>query len=630
VTTAEDVARALACHEQGRLADAEQIYQSVLAHDPAHFEVLLHLGVLRLQQGLPQESLALTTRALEQNSRSAEAHSNLATALNGLQRREEAIATYEQALSLDPDYAEAWFGLATTLHGLARHEEAIACYDRALSIDEDYAEAHCGRAATSQALMRHNDAIAGYRAALAVDPDYPEALHGLGTVLQALHQDEQAFAYYERAIAARPDFPEARGALASVLLRLNRHEEALSYLQQAMERQPRDAGAQVDLGNALEEIGRLEAARACFEHALAIDPNCMRAYYALFQARRVVAGEPHLARVQALAEDIDALSDDDRILLHFTLGKALADVGEQARSFQHLLQGNALKRQQIDYDDSGARDLFERVARVFTPALMTSRRGWGNPSTVPIFIVGMPRSGSTLVEQILASHPQVVAGGERNDFREAMRGAGLDKPESSFPEAVAEFTPEQFRELAAAYLARLTRAGPRAARITDKALANFCAAGLIHLALPNARIIHTCRDPIDTCLSCFSLFFSGDQPFTFDLGELGRYCAGYHTLMAHWREVLPPGIMLDIEYEGLVDDFEPQARRIIAHCGLEWDDACLAFHKTERAVRTASVVQVRQPIYRSSVGRWRPDTDTLRPLLDGLGSIAANERGHRE
>jgi tetratricopeptide (TPR) repeat protein len=629
VSPAEDIARALACHEQGRLVEAQQIYQLILSQNPAHFEALLYLGVVRLQQGQPQESVELTGRALETNPHSAEAYSNLATALCGLQRHEEAISAYENALSLDADCAEAWYGLATALQYLARHEEAIACHDRALAIDEDYAEAYCARAVALQALQRHNDAIADYQAALAIDPDYPEALHGLGAALQVLRRDDEALPHYLRASTVRPDFPETQSALASVLQRLNRHQEALSHLQRALELRPEHAGTHVDLGSLLEEIGRIEEARACFERALEIDPTCVRAYYALFQSRRVLAGEPHLAAALAHADDVGALSEDDCILLHFALGKALADVGEQARGFQHLLEGNRLKRQQITYEEPAVRLLFERIERVFTSTVMASCRGSGNPSTVPIFIVGMPRSGSTLVEQILASHRLVVAGGERSDFREAMRSAGLDDPASTFPEAVPGFAPEQFRELAAAYLGRLTALDPGAARITDKALANFCAAGLIHLVLPNARIIHTRRDPIDTCLSCFSLLFSGEQPFTFELGELGRYFAGYRGLMEHWRRVLPPGVMLDVQYETLVDDLEPQARRIIAHCGLDWDDACLAFYKTERAVRTASVVQVRQPIYRSSVGRWRPDADTLRPLLEGLGSIAGRDGGAR-
>ncbi len=620
MTSGADIARALACHEEGRLPVAATIYQAILAQDPTHFEALLYLGVLRLQQGRAGESLALTEQALKSNPQSPEAHSNIATALCSLRHHEAAIAAYQQALSLNPGYAEAHYGLATALRELARHDEAIASYDRAISIDVEYAEAHCGRAAALQALKLYDDARAGYQAALDIDPDYPEALHGLAAVAHALHQDDLALTYYQRAIAARPDFPEALGAYARLLQGLHRHDEALLHLQRALELQPDHAGSHVDLGNLLEEIGRIEEARACFERALAIDPTHVRACYALFHSRRAVAGEPHLATLLRLADDIDASSAVEyRLALHFTLGKALADVGEQDRGFQHLIAGNALKRSQITYDETGVHELFGRIERIFTADLVTSRRRSGHPSTVPIFIVGMPRSGSTLVEQILASHPQVSAGGERSDLREAMRSIGLDDPRSLYPEAVPSLTPEQLHRLAETYLARITAPAPDAAHVTDKTLANFCAAGLIHLALPNARIIHTCRDPIDTCLSCFGLLFSGDQPFAFDLGELGRYCAGYRKLMAHWRAVLPPGVMLDVHYESLVDDFEPQARRIIAHCGLEWNDACLAFYKTERPVRTASMVQVRQPIYRSSVRRWRPDDTVLRPLIDGLG-----------
>jgi hypothetical protein len=242
--------------------------------------------------------------------------------------------------------------------------------------------------------------------------------------------------------------------------------------------------------------------------------------------------------------------------------------------------------------------------------------------------VGMPRSGSTLIEQVLASHPRVIGGGERPDFGAALRGArrreGALRDSDAFIAALSE---PVLKRLAAAYLDRLvsaaagTKANPL--RITDKMLDNFRHLGLIHLALPNARIIHTRRDPVDTCLSCYSKLFAAPHPYSYDLGTLGRYWRAYDRLMAHWRAVLPPGVMLEVQYEQVVADFETEARRVIAHCGLDWDDACLDFYRTERPVRTASIVQVRQPIYRSSVGRWRPDAATLRPLLEGLGLESA-------
>jgi hypothetical protein len=250
---------------------------------------------------------------------------------------------------------------------------------------------------------------------------------------------------------------------------------------------------------------------------------------------------------------------------------------------------------------------------------LAARAGQGDPSTVPLFIVGMPRSGTTLVEQILASHHSVFGAGERTELlRTVGRISAQQIGATSFPEAVWTMSVEALHQVGADYVAALQPLAPDASRIVDKMPANFACVGLIRLILPNAKIIHVSRNPVDTCLSCFSKLFSGEQPFSYDLAELGRYYHGYKDLMAHWRAVLPPGVMLEVEYESLVRDFNTQARRIIAHCDLPWDSACLDFHKTSRPVHTASLVQVRQPIYRTSVGRWRPAVTLLRPLLEAL------------
>jgi hypothetical protein len=252
----------------------------------------------------------------------------------------------------------------------------------------------------------------------------------------------------------------------------------------------------------------------------------------------------------------------------------------------------------------------------FSAALLRDKVGGGDPSSLPVFIVGMPRSGTTLIEQILASHSKVFGAGESQEFGHAV--VALSKPGPAFPELAFNLTADALRSLGLGYVTALTAAGSGAERIVDKMPSNFLYAGLIHLALPNARIIHARRDPIDTCWSCFSLLFAGNQPHTYDLGELGRYYRAYAALMAHWRCVLPPGVMLEVRYEDLVDDLENNARAILAHCGLDWEEACLNFHETRRPVQTASSLQVRQPIYRGSVGRASAYRHLLQELVEAL------------
>jgi hypothetical protein len=329
--------------------------------------------------------------------------------------------------------------------------------------------------------------------------------------------------------------------------------------------------------------------------------------------------------MEVLAANAESLSRNERMQLDFGLGKAYADVRDYPRSFAHLLAGNARKRAVTAYDEAATFALFDRIEEVFTPALIAAKAGAGEPAAAPIFVMGMPRSGTTLVEQIIASHPVVHGAGELHAFNDAVNElSAADGGTMPFPDGVPALDGGDLRQIGARYVAALRALAARdetasRERITDKMPSNYYFAGLIHLALPNATIIHCMRDPVDTCVSCFSKLFSGEQNHTYDLAELGRYYRRYQQLMAHWSRALPAGRILDVRYEDVVADLDGQARRIIAHCGLPWDDACLSFHKTERPVRTASVTQVRQPIYSSAIGRWRVYEAQLGPLLDALG-----------
>ena len=267
--------------------------------------------------------------------------------------------------------------------------------------------------------------------------------------------------------------------------------------------------------------------------------------------------------------------------------------------------------------------MFDRIEAVFTRELIAAKSGGGDESPMPIFVLGMPRSGTTLIEQIIASHPLVHGAGELGELNEVVLTVrGPDGNTIPYPEFVLALDAAALKQIGARYVAsvrKLMPEGTQARYLTDKMPSNYYFAGLIHLALPNAVIIHCVRDPVDTCVSCYSKLFSGAQIHTYDLAELGRYYRRYERLMAHWRRVLPKGRILDVRYEDVVADLEGQARRILAYCALPWDDRCLAFHRTERPVRTASATQVRRPIYNTAVGRWRAYADDLGPLLAALG-----------
>ncbi len=575
---ARDFRTALKLQQQHRLAEAERLYRSVLDRNPDHAQALYNLGLLRIRQGRLDGAIELFERALDRQPVFPEAHNAAGIALRLSNRHQEALDHYQKALAAKPDYAEVENNIGLALRALDRQVEAIAHYQRAL----------------------------------AIRPDYAEAENNLGAAWRALHRYDEAARHYRQALTLNPASAAAHGNLSAALQLQGRHDEALIHAERALALAPGFAEAHHGRGTILRTLGRLDEARQALERAIDLAPRRAEFYRSLAEAKHFTDDDPHRALIETLARDMTALPAEDRVHLHFALGKVYDDLGWHERAFSHLTAGNAQKRGQLLYNEEAVLGRLDRFRTLFSAEVMRERSGEGEPSPAPIFIIGMPRSGTSLAEQMLASHPEIHGAGELGDFEAAVAALG------GADGVPADIGPVELRAIGADYLARVTVLAPRARRITDKMPANFRFAGLIHLALPEARIIHMRRDPVDTCLSCFSILFGGDQPFAYDLGELGRYYAAYQRLMQHWRAVLPPGVMLDVQYETLVGDFEAEARRMLAHCGLEWDEACRDFHKTQRPVHTASAVQVRQPLYRSSIGRWRPPEEALRPLLDAL------------
>jgi tetratricopeptide (TPR) repeat protein len=606
----------------GRHADAVPAYREAFRLDPKFAEAFNNLGLSLVALGRPDEALEIYRTALALSPAYTDAHANLAMALMALDRHEAAISHFEAALAGRPDNAEAHNNLGNSLAALNRHGEALAHYAKAIQLRPDLGEVHNNLGNALATLQRHPEAVAHYRKALALRPRYAEAHNNLGSALMALDRPAEAMAQHREAIAIRPDFTEAHSCLGDALAGLDRDNEALASFRQALALNPGLPEAHAGLGQLHRNLGRLEDARQAFETAISLAPRRAEFHRSLAEIRRFVPGDPQLAAMEALAEDSAQLPAKERIDLHFGLAKAYDDLGNSTRAFRHLIEGNALKRAGLSYDHALTLRLFQRTADIFTPELMRRQAGNGNASPGPIFIIGMPRSGSTLIEQVLASHSKVFGAGEITALNAALASLAIGDRPVAFPEFVTDMSAAQFHRVGSLYLEMIRSKAPEAGRITDKTLGNFLFAGLIHLVLPNARIIHARRDPIDTCLSCFSRLFAGELPFAYDLTELGRYYRAYDALMAHWRRTLPAAIMLDVQYEELVANFEPQARRLLVHCGLEWEEECLHFHTTQRAVKTASAMQVREPLYNAAVGRSQPYRALLSPLLDALAHDA--------
>jgi tetratricopeptide (TPR) repeat protein len=606
--------------ERGDLTHAEQLFGAVLAQRPTHYGSLLGMGAICGGSNRIDDARRYLTQAIAVNENGAEAHGSLGAVLASAGDPNAAIASYEKALALAPNHPGIHYAFAALLHPLGRHVEAIEHLKRTLRDRPDHLDAYFTLGNALYAIGRDAEAIQCYLKVLELSPRHPETHNNLANVYQRLGEMDRAIFHYKAAIEIKPDYADAYGNLGNAYLGLERLEESMEQNRRALELKPLRFGSYNNLGVALQALGRFEEAEAAFERALELAPSEATIHLNLANMARFKPGDRRLPGLRWLLGEVESLSVDFQVAAHFAMGKALADLKQHDEAFQHLLKANALKRPTVDYDEPQRLAMFENVRTMFSTDFMKARSGGGDTSWSPIFIVGMPRSGTTLLEQVLASHSKVFGAGELETFKEAIsetvkKHAILP----AYPLLAQDLSKDQMRELGEFYTKGARARAPEAERIVDKMPLNFMFVGLIHLALPNARIINIRRDPLDTCVSCFSLLFTGSQPFAYDLGELGRYYRGYETVMEHWHKVLPPGVMIDVHYEDLVDDLEGVSRRVLRHCGLDWEDACRDFHDTKRAVRTASLMQVREPVYRRSIGSWRRYAKHLGPLADALG-----------
>ncbi|MGH8184201.1 MAG: sulfotransferase, partial [Rhodanobacteraceae bacterium] len=454
---------------------------------------------------------------------------------------------------------------------------------------------------------------------------------------------------YRMLLREQPDCMPAHARLALVLLGLRGYEEATPHFRATLARYPTDVPALVGLAYALQHQrqwreaswryrealtvsrdcvqallglcvcmraeGRLQEACECVERALAIDPACTDAYHLLSSLHRVSADDPMYMRCEAMQAEVSLLAPARQARYWFALGRLREDIPDYDAAFAAYATGNRIRASLLALDESDEEPWFARTRAVFDAPRLAAYPRVTAHDRVPVFVVGMPRSGTTLIEQILASHPQVHGAGEVSDLRDVL-AARLGEAPNDWDTRIEELSVDDLRTMGNAYIVRAWRAAPAATHVINKVPLNYRHIGWIRMILPQARILHACRDPMDSCFSCFTHLFEADNlAYTYDLATLGRYYDRYARLMRHWHAVVPDAV-LDVHYEDVVADTEAQVRRMLDWLGLPWDPRCLAFHHTRRFVATASVAQVRRPIYRSSVARWKHFENHLGPLRE--------------
>lgn len=527
-------------------------------------------------------------------------------------RLEQAEQIYRQVLARNPDQVDANHYMGAIAIQVGKPDQALPFLNNAIRNAPDFAEPYNKLGIALKAMGRSEDAVTCFRKAATLDPDSAQAFFLMGVTFQETGHPEQAVRSYERVLSLIPDHVNAHVNLGTLLQEAGDPEKAVDHFERATLIDPRSYPAQVNLGNALKEAGLPERAEACFRQVLALNPGDAQARKHLAYLKTHAPGDGDIAAMETLYNRQD-IPDSDRMLLGFGLGKALSDTGAYDAAMDCFIEANRLKRASYAYDPAADRQVFDRIRNTYSPALLQAGRRTGLPDETPVFIVGMPRSGTSLVEQILASHPRVSGAGELIVLEEIVHDFFKTHP------AISPLNIDSLSvELAAAgrsYLEAVRNLSPPGERITDKMPHNFMQIGFIRLILPRARIIHCTRDPMDTCFSIFKHLFEGKTPlkYAYDMTELGGFYRLYKALMDHWNRVLP-GVVHEIRYEKLVSDQEGETRRLLEFCGLPWDDACLCFFRTDRRVATASASQVRQPMYTDSVGLWRRYEPHLSPL----------------
>ncbi len=639
----QQLSNLLEYYQAGRLDDAEKLATSISQDFPKHQFAWKVLSAIFGATGRKSEAVDANLRAVALSPQDAEAHYNLGVTLQEMGRLDEALESYIQAITLKPELALAHYNVGVTLQEMGRLDEALASYTQAIALKPDYAEAHSNLGNMLQELGRLDEAVVSYTQAIALKPDFSEAYSNLGNILEELGRLDEALASYKQAIALKPYLAEAHSNLGNTLKQLGRLDEAVASYAKAISLRPNFAEAhfnlgntykelgksdealasykqtillkhdyaeaQHNLGNTYKEVGRLDEAVACYTQAIALKPEYAEAHRHLTLIKTFNGYDEQYSKMLKLYLD-ETISKEQRCHINFGLAKAYEDLGDFKRAFQHYREGNMLRKKLLNYNINQDLELFKQLKSSYPKIEKNSLEiDKIAKNLIPVFIVGMPRSGTTLVEQIISSHFQVTGAGELNFVSHFGADIATDFTEAN-NESLLDFRHN--------YLNKLHNVSNGNFIVTDKMPQNFRYIGLLAKAFPEAKIIHVKRNPAAVCWSNYKQYFeSKNIGYCYAIDDIISYHKLYENLINFWTNTLNNRIY-KLDYEALTINQDSETRRLIEYLGLDWDEKCLSPQNNSRRVATASNLQIRKKVYRASSEQWKKYQPFLNGAFDNL------------